>query len=168
MNYNHGKAQKAFEREWADTEAYFRENGMTEEQIAAMHEYDWEAFKSERRYQEHTVKFNNANSIMLSSPEDTMFECSESEWLHTLPLELAEQLSQLKKDKLTAFYYHVVYGLSLTELAAVFNKNRCTIRCWIRKVYKVCNIFKKNHHFCPSKRLYSEETEIILAEHLEN
>ena len=159
MNYNHGKAQKEFEREWAKTETYFRNNGMTEEQIAAMREYDWEAFKSERCYQEHTVKFNNANSIKLSSPEDTMFECSESEWLHTLPLELAEQLSQLKKDKLTAFYYHVVYGLSLREIAVIFNKSRNTIHFWIRKVYKVCESYKKTVHFCPSKRLYSEETE---------
>lgn len=168
MNYNHGKAQKEFEREWAKTEAYFKENGMTEEQIAAMYEYDLEAFKSERRYQEHTVKFNSANSIMISSPEDTMFECSESEWLHTLPLELVERLSRLKKDKLTAFYYHIVYGMSLKEIAVVFNKSRNTIHFWIRKVYKVCEGYKKTVHFCPSKRLYSEEAKTALGQHLEN
>ena len=168
MNYNHGKAQKEFEREWAKTEAYFRENGMTEEQIAAMYEYDLEAFKSERRYQEHTVKFSNANSIMVASPEDTMFECSESEWLHTLPLELAEQLNRLKKDKLTAFYYHIVYGLTHREIAVILNTSKKSVYRWIGKVYKVCESYKKVAIFAPSKRLYSEEANKSLDEHLEN
>lgn len=168
MGYNHGKAQKEFELKWAKTEAYYRENGMTEEQIAAMREYDWEEFKSERRYKEHTVKFSNANSIMLASPEETVFDCSESEWLHALPLELSEQLRRLNKDKLTAFYYHIVYGLSLKEIAVIINRSRNTIHFWIRIVYKVCENYKKTVHFCPSKRLYSEDEKNSLAEHLEN
>lgn len=168
MSYNHGRAQKEFELEWAKTEAFFRENGMTEEQIAAMREYDWEVFKSERRYQEHTVKLSEAKTMMIASPEEPKVEINELQWLYILPNELAEQLNGLKKEKLIAFYYHVACGWSLREIAVIFNKNRCTIRHWIRKVYKVCESFKKTHHFAPSKRLYSEETNNGLIEYLEN
>ena len=169
MNYNHGKAKKKFEREWKKTEAYFRENGMTEEQIAAMREFDLEAFKSDRRYAEHTADFSCADSIMIPSPEEEEPEFdSDLKWLDMLPLELADRLKELKKEKLIAFYYHIVYRYTLNEIAVIFNKNRCTIRQWIRKVYKICEAFKKNHHFCLSQRLYNRGVSDFLSENLEN
>ena len=105
---------------------------------------------------------------MIPSPEETMFECSKSEWLHALPLELAEQLSRLKKDKLTAFYYHIIYGLTHREIAVILNTSKKSAYRWIGKVYKVCESYKKVAIFALSKRRYSEEAIISLSEYLEN
>ena len=103
MDYSHAKAQRAFDHEWAKTEAHFRENGMTEDQIAAMREFDLDVFNSDRRYHEHTVDLSLAESIAVPSPEELYNECTETEWINLLPYYLSRHLKKLKKRETYCF-----------------------------------------------------------------
>ena len=62
MSYNHGLEEKIFEKQWTKTAEEYKKSGMTEEQIAAIYEFDREVFNSDRRYRERTVDlFDNPN-----------------------------------------------------------------------------------------------------------
>lgn len=52
MSYNHGAAQRAFEREWQKKEKQYRGLGMTDEQISSIREFDEREFRADRAYLE--------------------------------------------------------------------------------------------------------------------
>ena len=54
MTFNYYTEKKKFDRDWAVTEAFYREQGMSEEAIRAMYEYDWNLFKANRVDAIHT------------------------------------------------------------------------------------------------------------------
>ncbi len=58
MNWNNGAERKAFEERMKKQAEWYRKEGMTEEQIQAMYEFDLREFKSNRREIMHTVSLN--------------------------------------------------------------------------------------------------------------
>ena len=52
MGYNHGLEKKKFVIEWQKNEKLYRELGMTDDQISAIWEFDYETFLSDRAYLE--------------------------------------------------------------------------------------------------------------------
>lgn len=54
MTFNYGNEKRKFEKEWAKTEAFYREQGMSESAIQQMLEYDWGLFKATRTEALHT------------------------------------------------------------------------------------------------------------------
>ena len=63
MSYNHGLEEKIFEKQWKKTSEEYRKSGMTEEQIAAIYEFDRKVFNSDRRYRERTVDLLNDPNV---------------------------------------------------------------------------------------------------------
>ena len=57
MSWNNALERKKFERRWSKDEKAYHEAGMTEEQILSIRELEEEQYRSNRRYQMHTVKF---------------------------------------------------------------------------------------------------------------
>lgn len=57
MSWNNALERKKFERRWSKDEKAYREAGMTEEQFLSIRELEEEQYRSNRRYQMHTVKF---------------------------------------------------------------------------------------------------------------
>lgn len=55
MGFNYGYEKKKFDSRWKRLEVEYCDAGMSEEQIAAMKEYDWAWFCSQRVFQNHTV-----------------------------------------------------------------------------------------------------------------
>ena len=53
---NMSLAEKIFKEEWEKTKAYYRANGMTEEQIESMHEFERSVFNSDRTFYEGSVE----------------------------------------------------------------------------------------------------------------
>lgn len=53
MGFNYGYEKKKFDSRWKRLEVEYCDAGMTEEQIAAMKEYDWAWFCSQRVFQNH-------------------------------------------------------------------------------------------------------------------
>ena len=54
MTFIYSVERGLFEKNWAETEALYREQGMSEEAIQAMREYDWDLFKAARINAIHT------------------------------------------------------------------------------------------------------------------
>lgn len=54
MGFNYGYEKKKFDSKWKRLEVEYCDAGMSEEQIAAMKEYDWAWFCSQRVFQNHT------------------------------------------------------------------------------------------------------------------
>ena len=55
MGFNYGYEKKKFDSRWKRLEVEYCDAGMSEEQIAAMKEYDWAWFCSQRVFQ-NTIK----------------------------------------------------------------------------------------------------------------
>ena len=55
MGFNYGYEKKKFDSRWKRLEVEYCDAGMSEEQIAAMKEYDWAWFCSQRVFQNHKV-----------------------------------------------------------------------------------------------------------------
>lgn len=53
MGFNYGYEKKKFDSRWKRLEVEYCDAGMSEEQIAAMKEYDWAWFCSQRVFQNH-------------------------------------------------------------------------------------------------------------------
>ena len=54
MGFNYGYEKKKFDSRWKRLEVEYCDAGMSEEQIAAMKEYDWAWFCSQRVFQNHS------------------------------------------------------------------------------------------------------------------
>ena len=54
LGFNYGYEKKKFDSRWKRLEVEYCDAGMSEEQIAAMKEYDWAWFCSQRVFQNHT------------------------------------------------------------------------------------------------------------------
>lgn len=61
MGFNYGYEKKKFDSRWKRLEVEYCDAGMSEEQIAAMKEYDWAWFCSQRVFQNHTPPQGAAN-----------------------------------------------------------------------------------------------------------
>lgn len=58
MGFNYGYEKKKFDSRWKRLEVEYCDAGMSEEQIAAMKEYDWAWFCSQRVFQNHSLDFD--------------------------------------------------------------------------------------------------------------
>ena len=55
MAYNHAAEEKKFKELWDKKEKIYRESGMTDEQIAAIREYDVQMFNLDRAFYRRTT-----------------------------------------------------------------------------------------------------------------
>ncbi len=58
MTFNYGLEKKKFEEEWEQTAKFYAEQGMSQEAIDAMREFDWDVFKANRIEALHTQSMN--------------------------------------------------------------------------------------------------------------
>ena len=165
MKYSHAKAQRAFDRKWAETEAYFRENGMTEEQIAAMREFDLEAFNSDRRYREHTVALTSHGLGNQEAYEQDFDHYDKDNWLDALPEELSEALKRFPKEQLHAFFLNRVEGYTQQEIAVMMSSAQCTIS---RRIGEIDRIISSVHKTGVLTGCIIEGDEKTASENLEN
>ena len=136
MNYNHRKAQNDFDIAWAKAEAYYRENGMTDEQIAAMREFDLEAFKSDRRYFENTLPLIERD-LEQQVYEQDFDHYDESNWLDALPEVVAAELRELPEEQLKAFYLYRVEEYTQREIAVMMSTWQQIISLWIVQIDEI-------------------------------
>ena len=76
MGFNYGYEKKKFDSRWKRLEVEYCDAGMSEEQIAAMKEYDWAWFCSQRVFQ------NIRNQYLVNNMMKYVVNHSCSESLH--------------------------------------------------------------------------------------
>ena len=69
MAYNKAKEEYRWKQWKAEEEKILREQGVEEEMIQKLREYDWENFKAERRFREHQTSLLDCMELLLEEKE---------------------------------------------------------------------------------------------------
>lgn len=138
VNYNHGLAEKKYKEEWQKKENQYRELGMTDEQIEALHEFDEREFKSDRAYYEKKVTLSETEEYNGEFIDETNSEYLEEHWTEYIAdSEKYQQLMNVPKDMRKAFYLSKVMGISQQEISSFLLIPQQTISYWIVKISKI-------------------------------
>lgn len=149
MGFHYGYEKKKFDREWTRLEQEYRAAGMNDTQIAAMKEYDWSWFCSQRTY------LNRVQSLPSEQCEDEseqscLFRKFESlfctwdtgdvdaqrfGWLSSLEDErLYQQLCKLSEDDLELLTLLIVDGYRQADVARLWDCSRSAITQRVNKI----------------------------------
>ena len=138
MGYNHGLEKKKFDIEWQKNEKLYRELGMTDEQISAIWEFDYETFLSDRAYLEKKQDLSDYEDTLQSS-DGTIDESSIEENWHEYITDIDKrcQLSELRPEQRRAYYLCKVLNMKQEDVSVIINKSQRTISYWIVKIAKL-------------------------------
>lgn len=141
MSYNHGLEEKKFKERWQKTAEEYREAGMTEEQIAAIYEFDREVFNSDRRYKEKTVElFDNENSRTLTVYDDYSAD-NRYGWIDEIEnMEVYSQIMSLPEIWREAFTMYIFDGYNQQQISSILLRNQSNVS---RAIDKIAEILKK-------------------------
>lgn len=139
MSWNDGYERRKFEAKQKKLAEEYRKAGMTEEQIKAMYEFDFEQFKSDRKYRMHTQPFassdfeeggdDDSESTLLEKFEeqitvrlDDAICHSRYWWIEEIENpKIAQQLKKLSCDDIELLTKRVIDGFNQAELAKEYN-----------------------------------------------
>jgi hypothetical protein len=138
MGYNHGLEKKKFDNEWQKNEKLYRELGMTDEQISAIWEFDYETFLSDRAYLEKKQDLSDYEDTLQSS-DSIIDECNiEENWHEYITdIDKRRQLSELRPEQRRAYYLCKVLNMKQEDVSVIINKSQRTISYWIVKITKL-------------------------------
>lgn len=134
MSYNKARAEKEWLRWKNEEEKQLREMGVSEDIIQRLHTYDWEQFKSDRRYYEKAENldeyidtlFAKEERAVIATAEDLM-ESIESEQLYevleTVDLQTIEVVLR-KLEGFTSKKISVQLRLSANQVDLNFSRFR--------------------------------------------
>lgn len=77
MSYNKARAEKEWLRWKNNEEQQLREMGVSEDIIQRLHTYDWEQFKSDRRYYEKAENLDEYIDTLFAKEERTVIATAE-------------------------------------------------------------------------------------------
>lgn len=161
MSWNDGYERKKFEAKQKKLAEEYRKAGMTEEQIKAMYEYDFEQFKSDRTYRMHTqaLQVEEFDELDADESDNALIKHFENElttsnedgehsrywWIEELDnAELAKKIKSLTKEQIELLTLVVVDGYDQTEIAKILNVNQSTISRRFEAIKKFLRNFEKN------------------------
>ena len=138
MGYNHGLEKKKFDNEWQKNEKLYRELGMTDDQISAIWEFDYETFLSDRAYLEKKQDLFDYEDTLQSS-DSIIDECNIEENWHEYITDIDKrcQLSELRPEQRRAYYLCKVLNMKQEDVSVIINKSQRTISYWIVKIAKL-------------------------------
>lgn len=135
MAYNHAKEQKKWKAWKEKEEKMLRDLNVSESKIAALREYDHQAFKSDRNYREKESTADIVFFTIQPHPEKNevmtitdLLDSIENEALYELLKEQDEMTLQILLLR--------VHGYSVKEIAAIMG---ITVRTVFRKIKKMKN-----------------------------
>ena len=138
MGYNHGLEKKKFDIEWQKNEKLYRELGMTDEQISAIWEFDYETFLSDRAYLEKKQDLSDYEDTLQNS-DSIIDECNIEENWHEYITDIDKrcQLSELRPEQRRAYYLCRVMNTAVRDASVILHKPRATISDWIVKISEI-------------------------------
>ena len=138
MSYNHGAAQRAFEKEWQKKERQYRKLGMTDEQISSIREFDEREFKADRAYLEKRVPLAEADEFRQTTIDESIIDNIEENWYEYITdSEKKKGVRNVPAKMRKAFYLNKVMGLSQQEVSSILLTSQQTISYWIVKIAEI-------------------------------
>lgn len=164
MGFNNGLERKKFEAMWKKLRAEYAAAGMDETAIEEMYQFDLDAFRSDRRYGEHTqtmpsqqfeddgdpadesnsallVKFFDSFAVM---PQDTD-EGNRYGWLDEVESEeVSRALRSLSPQQVEILTLVAFEGYSATEAGRLLGMTQQGVSWHISKMKKILKNLKNN------------------------
>ncbi len=159
MNFNYASERNKFDAAWEKTASFYAEQGMSQEAIDAMHDFDWDAFKAERIWALHTQEMgfqadDDDDTAMMDSPllkkffdrlttqYDTYGTHSRYWWLEEIESpKLVPGISKLTDEDKELLTLMIVEGYTQEECAVKLHSSQSAIS---RKFTRIIDIFTKN------------------------
>lgn len=161
MGFNYGLEKKKFDKEWEKLRKEYRAAGMDEAAIEAMYEFDWDVFKSERTYSNHTQRMHHQNfdddgdaarddnSALLLKFFDSFAvlpqevdDSRRDSWVDEIESEkLTDALRLLSPEDVELLTLYVFDGYGVADIAAMKGIAHQNVSKKIRRIKK----FLKNH-----------------------
>lgn len=138
MSYNHGLEERIFEKQWKKTAEEYRKSGMTEEQIAAIYEFDRQVFNSDRRYRERTIDLYNNPILKKMKVYDDYSENNRYSWIDNIEdPEKYKKIMSLPKIWRDAFTMYLYDGYTQKEISSKLLRPQQSISRWIVKIAEI-------------------------------
>ncbi len=135
MGYNHAKAEKEYKKQQEKQERLFRRNGMTEEQIAAIREFDEVVFNRDRAFYRRTVLLAEPENMSEGTSDDHTDTYLEEYWTELIDdEEVYRKLMEFSPVMRKVFYMYRVMGLKQKEISSKMSIPQQTISYWIGKI----------------------------------
>lgn len=130
--FNYGQKKKKWQKKKTHEEKILRENHIDEEVFYELYQYDWQMFKKERSYQNHTCNYDLSNYP--SKESSFMYENAQS-FLDSFEDERLYHL--LKNDSLLLqILYLKEKGFLYKEIAEILGLSEHQIYYRIKKMKK--------------------------------
>lgn len=136
MSFNYAREKNKFEKEWKKKAEWYRLEGMGEDAIQAMYEFDLAEFNSSRKFYRHTDDIDAEQKNMKS--EDTLDEALSNDWIELLDSpELVRKIRKLPEDYIRII--DILYRENVTqeEIAARLPCSQQNIAKKIEKIKKL-------------------------------
>lgn len=137
MGFNYAKEKREFERKWAAVRRQCEEAGMAPDAIEELHDFDWDWFKSRRRYIDHLADLPDGLSAEDlpqagdgTGPGDipTLYGTEQCQWLDAIEDEqLLQKLVLLSKDDLKLLTALAFEERTQTEVSRILHCNQSTV-----------------------------------------
>ena len=155
MGFNYGYEVKKFNSKWSVLHKEYESVGMSDADIEAMRDFDWEQLKSERRFQTHTQPLDGVvfadgdesgedqsalhkrylEELSVSQPE--IREWSRRDWVEDLDTpELARYIKSLPEKDLDLLTAMVEDGMLRVDLSREMGVSRAAITKRITPIKK--------------------------------
>lgn len=138
MAYNHTKEEMKFKEELTQNERLYRENGMTDEQISAIKEFDERVFRNNSAFYRRSILFSDSPIISNGTLIDYSDTYLEEHWIELIDSD--EKYHRLKKVSpimRKAFYMYKVLGMYQGEISSKLSIPQRTISYWIVKIAEI-------------------------------
>ena len=136
MAYNYAKEKRKFDAEWKRKALWYRKEGMSEEDIEAMHSFDLAQFNRDRAYESRRRPLETAcGSCYIQAPEA---DTGRYSWIDEVSdQQLAERLHELSESDIALLKLLVIDGLSQVEVAAILGIAQQTVSVRFNKIKKL-------------------------------
>ena len=138
MAYNHAKEEKKFKEQWEQKEKLYRENGMNDEQIFVIREYDENTFELDRAFYRRTMLLAELESITEGKLDDRSDTYLEEYWTDLIDSDDKYcKLMKVPPKMRKAFYMYKVLGMFQDEISSELSIPQQTISYWIGKIAEI-------------------------------
>ena len=149
MGFIYSVEKRRFEREWDKLRKMYQEAGMTAEAIQDLYEFDWDCFRSQRTYVNHTQPLPAENisddeaehSELFRKYANTSATFDESDfsgryaWVDTIEdQKMALALRQLSNEDLELLTFLVLEEHTQRELAQKWGCSQKTISTRLKRI----------------------------------
>lgn len=136
MAYNYAKEKRKFDAEWKRKALWYRKEGMSEEDIEAMHRFDLAQFNRDRAYESRRRPLETAcgSCYVQASEADT----GRYSWIDEVSdQQLAERLHELSEVDLELLTLIAIEGRTRQEVSEMLSCSHQNISRNIARIRKI-------------------------------